>query len=131
VAASSRRKGIRGEGDVARIFRAGGVTVEKLQQQQGGVCDLIAGDRFYVDVKRAERLKLPEWLRQAADEAPQSGRVVCGAAARGAGGAGRMSDSAAFLIAGLVCLWLAPAWVWVPLFVLSALCAAVAVSKGD
>jgi hypothetical protein len=42
-----------------------------------------------------------------------------------------MSDSAAFLIAGLVCLWLAPAWVWVPLFVLSALCAAVAVSKGD
>jgi hypothetical protein len=71
VAASSRRKGIRGEGDVARIFRAGGVTVEKLQQQQGGVCDLIAGDRFYVDVKRAERLKLPEWLRQAADEAPQ------------------------------------------------------------
>jgi hypothetical protein len=56
---------------VARIFRAGGVTVEKLQQQQGGVCDLIAGDRFYVDAKRQERLKLPEWLRQAENSAPQ------------------------------------------------------------
>jgi hypothetical protein len=33
-----------------------------------------------------------------------------------------VSDAAAFLIAGLVCLWLAPAWVWVPLFALAAIC---------
>jgi hypothetical protein len=74
VAASPRRKGLKGEWDVAKLLRAHGVRVEKLQQQQGGVCDMTAADRFYVDVKRQERLQLPIWLRQAADEAP-SGTV--------------------------------------------------------
>lgn len=41
-----------------------------------------------------------------------------------------MSDSAAFLIAGLICLWLAaPLWVWLPLLVLCGLCLLAALSE--
>ena len=67
---SERRKGMRFEQRVARIFREAGLRVERLQQQQGLVCDFIVNDHLYVDTKKQERLQLPMWLRQARSQAP-------------------------------------------------------------
>lgn len=113
MAASSRRKGLKGEQEVARIWRAAGFEVRGLEGQGDHlvICgnvgwlaeladclplasrvnpesthrkrirkllvandleaaeSLTAGRTLHSEVKRAERLKLPEWLRQAADEA--------------------------------------------------------------
>lgn len=62
---------MKGEQEVARIFRDAGMKVERLQQQQGLVPDLIVADDLYVDTKRQERLQLPMWLRQARTQAPK------------------------------------------------------------
>jgi Holliday junction resolvase len=70
MAASSRRKGLKGEQEVARLLRAHGKVVRRL----GGKGDVLTafGTTYplHLEVKRAERLKLPEWLRQAQAEAP-------------------------------------------------------------
>jgi Holliday junction resolvase len=84
--ASSRRKGVRAEREVAAIWQAAGFEVRGLE----GAGDHLViirprilsgahaeptrvrdGLTIHSEVKRQERLKLPEWLRQAADEAPQ------------------------------------------------------------
>lgn len=75
---SSRRKGVKGEAEVRRILERAGFTLRGLE----GAGDWLAfqgeGPPLHIEVKRAERLKLPEWLRQAADEAPTgSAAVVC------------------------------------------------------
>jgi len=79
VAASSRRKGVTGEREVARIFEQAGFDVRALE----GLGDhlVVPGvslDRWskgsltmHVEVKRQERIQLPIWLRQAEAEAPQ------------------------------------------------------------
>jgi hypothetical protein len=81
VAASSRRKGVVGEREVARIWQAAGFEVRGLE----GLGDHLvirsreweAGEQFkpsetlHCEVKRQERVRLPEWLAQARDEAPQ------------------------------------------------------------
>jgi Holliday junction resolvase len=71
VAASSRRKGVRAEREVAAIWQAAGFEVRGLEGLGDHVVICGNGLTFHSEVKRQERLKLPEWLRQAADEAPQ------------------------------------------------------------
>jgi hypothetical protein len=78
MAASSRRKGLEGEREVARIFRDAGFEVRNLEGQGDQLVLIRDGVALHSEVKRAERLKLPEWLRQAADESPDSAiPVVC------------------------------------------------------
>lgn len=79
-ATARQRKGLAAEREVAEIWKAHGLEVRNLEY---------AGDHLVIvryvnepgvsgahrallhsEVKRQERLKLPEWLRQAAEEAP-------------------------------------------------------------
>jgi Holliday junction resolvase len=69
--ASSRRKGLLGEREVARIWQAAGFDVRNLEASGDQLVVCANGVTIHSETKRAERLKLPEWLRQAADEAPQ------------------------------------------------------------
>lgn len=73
----SRRKGVVGEREVADAFTAAGWHVRGLEG--GGDHFAVANNEpstrntqafLHLEVKRQERLKLPEWLRQARDEAP-------------------------------------------------------------
>jgi hypothetical protein len=70
VAASSRRKGVRAEAEVAAIWRAAGFEVRGLEGLGDHVVICGNGLTIHSEVKRQERLKLPEWLRQAQAEAP-------------------------------------------------------------
>lgn len=69
----SRDKGGRGEREVAAIFQAHGFDCERVPNS-GAL--RIKGDLYgtlpvHVEVKRQERIQLPAWLRQAAEEAPE------------------------------------------------------------
>jgi Holliday junction resolvase len=73
VSRTERRKGQDGELEVAAIFQAAGFDCNRTPNS-GGL--RITGDLYgdvpcHVEVKRQERLQLPEWLRQAAREAPE------------------------------------------------------------
>lgn len=84
MGSASRRKGVAGEREVAALFQAAGFAVRGLE---GEGDHLVihqapanpAGPFWFVrnvpplhsEVKRQERLRLPEWLRQAEREAPQ------------------------------------------------------------
>jgi hypothetical protein len=73
VTVRSRTKGVNGEREVAGIWKAHGLEVRGLE----GLGDHLVMARPYPihsEVKRQERLRLPEWLAQAAKEAP-SGTV--------------------------------------------------------
>jgi Holliday junction resolvase len=67
---SSRRKGVRGEREVARIFEAAGFTVRGLEASGDHLVIVGPGRPLHIETKRQERLQLPMWLRQAANEAP-------------------------------------------------------------
>lgn len=79
--AHARRKGLVGEREVAHIFRDGGFDVRGLE----GLGDHIATKpnsdgliALHLEIKRQERLAVPEWLRQCADETPAGMTpVVC------------------------------------------------------
>jgi hypothetical protein len=60
-----------GEREVARIWQAAGFDVRNLEASGDHLVVCANGVTIHSETKRAERLKLPEWLRQAADEAPQ------------------------------------------------------------
>lgn len=77
MSAASRRKGVAGEREVADKFRAADFTVRGLEGQG----DWLAmrridypGNGHYItlhlEIKRQERVRLPEWLEQARAEAP-------------------------------------------------------------
>jgi len=68
---SSRRKGLRGEQEVAREMRAAGLEVRNLEGSGDHLTATAGGRQLHVETKRQERLQLPMWLRQAADEAPR------------------------------------------------------------
>ena len=70
MAASSRRKGVKGEGEVAAIWLAAGFGVRRLEGQGDHIVLLGNGRMIHSEVKRQERLQLPIWLRQAKAEAP-------------------------------------------------------------
>lgn len=68
---ASRDKGRRGEQEVARIFREAGFDVDRVPNS-GGLRvkgDLTGLEGFHLEVKRQERLCIPEWLSQAHEEA--------------------------------------------------------------
>jgi hypothetical protein len=80
MAASSRRKGVLGEREVARIWQAAGFEVRGLEglgdhlvifarRPQPGMQPMT--ETLHMEVKRQERVRLPEWLAQAKAEAPQ------------------------------------------------------------
>jgi hypothetical protein len=88
MAASSRRKGVVGEREVARIWQAAGFETRGLEglgdhlvirKTVSGAVTANVSERDYrlalspihCEVKRQERVRLPEWLAQARDEAPQ------------------------------------------------------------
>jgi hypothetical protein len=60
-----------GEREVARIWQAAGFDLRNLEATGDHLVICANGVTIHSETKRAERLKLPEWLRQAADEAPQ------------------------------------------------------------
>jgi Holliday junction resolvase len=62
MGAMSRRKGKKGEQDVARIFREAGHTVMQLQRNRSDMADLLVNGRYYVDSKNANIWKLAEWV---------------------------------------------------------------------
>lgn len=83
---NSRAKGVAFEREVAKAFEAAGFTVRGLES---GGDHFVVGSRYHskvagdgtlrneydgivihVECKRAERMKLPEWLRQQAKDAP-------------------------------------------------------------
>lgn len=67
-----RFKGIRGETEVAAIFRAAGFDCDRTPNS-GGLRvrgDLTGSVPSHLEVKRQEVLRLPTWLRQAESEAP-------------------------------------------------------------
>jgi hypothetical protein len=76
VAASSRRKGVKGEAEVAAIWRAAGFEVRGLEGLGDHVVVCGNGVIIHSEVKRQERLQLPTWLRQAAAEAPRGSLPV-------------------------------------------------------
>lgn len=70
MAKSSRTKGVRGEQEVAAIFRSHGFDCDRVPNS-GGLRikgDLAGPNLPHVEVKRQETLRLPIWLRQAAAE---------------------------------------------------------------
>lgn len=71
MAASSRRKGVKGEREVAAIWQAAGFEVRGLEGLGDHVVICGNGVTIHSEVKRQERLQLPIWLRQAAAEAPR------------------------------------------------------------
>jgi hypothetical protein len=71
VAAKSRRKGLVGEREVAERWQLAGATVRGLEGAGDHLVICAHGLTIHSEVKRAERLKIPEWLRQLEAEAPQ------------------------------------------------------------
>lgn len=63
----SRDKGARGEREVVAILRAHGLDCDRTPNSGGLFIpgDVVGLDGFHLEVKRAERLKIGEWLRQA------------------------------------------------------------------
>jgi hypothetical protein len=59
----SRDKGYAGEVEVATIFRETGHKVQQLQRNRSDLADMLVDGWLYVDSKRAERLKYPQWKR--------------------------------------------------------------------
>lgn len=83
-ATARQRKGLAAEREVADIWKAHGLEVRNLEYAgdhlvivpacqvapMRGDTRIVQAVTLHSEVKRQERLKLPEWLRQAADEAP-------------------------------------------------------------
>lgn len=79
TAAGSRRKGLVGEREVADLFEARGFAMRGLEGSGDWLAFLPTADRIvipcvpltlHVEVKRQERLRLPEWIAQAKAETP-------------------------------------------------------------
>jgi hypothetical protein len=83
VSGASRRKGLTGEREVAEVFRragwwAGGlesggdwIVMRSAEWDATDEYELRPAVRLHIEVKRAERVRLPEWLEQARTEAPE------------------------------------------------------------
>ena len=72
--AGRRRKGVKGESEVRQRFVDHGFDVRGLEglgdhiATRGKPGELLA---LHLEVKRQERLRVPEWLRQCVDETPE------------------------------------------------------------
>lgn len=76
MSAATRRKGLKGEREVADIWQAAAWELRGLEGSGDWLAmrppmSLTRGAvALHLEVKRQERLKLPEWLKQASVEAP-------------------------------------------------------------
>ena len=70
-------KGRTGERELARLLRKqlGAEITRNLEQSRHGGCDLLGVGPFALEVKRRERLALPTWWRQAAEQANRAGLI--------------------------------------------------------
>lgn len=79
---ASRRKGKTGELEVAKLFAAVGIPARRGQQYAGDIeaPDVVVSQEYRdlidVEVKRTERLKLTEWMRQQREDTDNSGNGV-------------------------------------------------------
>lgn len=67
---SERAKGLAAEAEVARIYRAAGLTVRGLEGAGDHLVLGAGGLVIHSEVKRQERCQLPLWVRQADAETP-------------------------------------------------------------
>ena len=70
MSASSRRKGLKGEQEVARILRESGSEVRGLETSGDWLVMYTDRQEWHVEVKRQERPRYAEWWKQARAEAP-------------------------------------------------------------
>ena len=68
---NSRAKGVAAEREVADIWQTAGATVRGLEGQGDHLVICANGLTIHSEVKRQERLRLPEWIGQLEREAPQ------------------------------------------------------------
>jgi hypothetical protein len=71
VSRSERDKGLHGQQEVQRAITNAGLTLRRLTHSGDALVDAADGHRLHIETKRQERIQLPLWLRQAADEAPR------------------------------------------------------------
>lgn len=80
IRVNSRAKGVAFEREVAKAFEAAGFTVRGLESGGDHLCVNVGGSTYpeplHVECKRAERLKLPEWLKQSERDAEGMRRVL-------------------------------------------------------
>lgn len=69
---ASRVKGLEGEREVAAIFAAAGYDVRNLEGHGDALAIGSNGRLLHVETKRAERMRLWEWIEQAGAEAPRN-----------------------------------------------------------
>lgn len=67
---SERRKGLRGQQEVQRLFQSLGIDLDKLAAQGDRVWCVRGGEAIRLEVKRQERARLWEWITQARRETP-------------------------------------------------------------
>jgi hypothetical protein len=78
VSKSQRDKGLRGELEVAHILAEHDLQLRNLEGHGDQLVLLPLHGWLHIEVKRQERLCIPEWNRQAAREAPDGAiPVVC------------------------------------------------------
>ena len=71
---SSQSKGRRGELELVRLFQAHGIPAEPGQAvSYGATPDIVGVDGVHVECKRAETLRLSEWMAQAERDAQRFG----------------------------------------------------------
>lgn len=73
-----RDKGARGEREVATVLRGYGLEVDRTPNS-GGLHipgDVTGLEGFHLEIKRQETLRLPLWVRQAVEEAPEASEPV-------------------------------------------------------
>jgi len=70
VSASERSKGARGEREVCGELRAFGLEADRTVHNSGLFLrgDITGIEGYHLEVKRQETLRVPQWIRQAADE---------------------------------------------------------------
>ena len=78
MSATERRKGADGEREVAAILRQHHLPVDRTVNNSGVFLrgDLTGVEGYHIEVKRQETLRLPTWLRQAADDCGDAVPVV-------------------------------------------------------
>lgn len=70
---NSKQKGIRGEGELAKVLRAYGFEIRRGQQYCGanGDADVVGLPNIHIECKRVERLNLYDAMVQAKSDAQQ------------------------------------------------------------
>jgi len=72
--AGRRAKGVKGELEVKQLFGAHGFAVRGLEGEGDHIATRKTDEgfiAFHLEVKRQERLRIPEWYAQASSEAPE------------------------------------------------------------